>query len=82
MTQAVEPAEPTTTAVETVEAVIISGPRRGEIVRLPEDAIPELSEEEVKLFNAGLDMVEAALDRFEATVQSAIAQFSAPPKGA
>jgi hypothetical protein len=81
MVETLETAEATApTAV--VEAVIISGPRRGEIVQLAEDSIPEISEEELKLLNAGLDQVEAALGRFEATVESAIEQFSAPPKGA
>jgi hypothetical protein len=42
---------------ETIEAVIISGPRRGEIVRLAEDAIPEITEVEIRLLNAGLDQV-------------------------
>jgi hypothetical protein len=69
-------------ATELVEAVIISGPRRGEIVQLSEDAIPEVSEGDLKLLNAALDQVEAALGRLETTVESAIAQFSAPPKAA
>jgi hypothetical protein len=69
-------------AGEAEEAVIISGPRRGEIVRLPVGAIPEVSDEEIRLLNAALDQVEAALDRFETTVESAIETFSAPSKAA
>jgi hypothetical protein len=48
---------------ETIEAVIISGPRRGEIVRLSEDAIPEISDQEIKLLNDALDDIIAAIDR-------------------
>jgi hypothetical protein len=68
--------------VEPIEAVIISGPRRGEIVRLPEDAILEVSDEEIQLLNQALDLVEAALGRFESTVESAIARLSTPPEAA
>jgi hypothetical protein len=81
MVETAEAAEPVTSA-EPVEAVIISGPRRGEIIRLPADAIPELSDEEIKLVDEALDMVDAALGRFENTVESAIARFSAPPGAA
>ncbi len=48
---------------QSVEAVIISGPRRGEIVHLPEEALTELTDEELQQLNAGLDDVIAALDR-------------------
>jgi hypothetical protein len=78
MVETAEAAGPVPSA-EPVEAVIISGPRRGEIIRLPADAIPELSDEEIKLVDEALDMVDAALGRFESTVESAIARFSAPP---
>lgn len=84
MTETLKAVEPATTAERTpagepVEAVIISGPRRGEIVRLPEEAITEVSDQDVRLLNAALDQVEAALVRFEATVESAIERFSQPP---
>jgi hypothetical protein len=81
MVETAEAPGSTPAPADMIEAVIISGPRRGEIVQLPEDAIPEISEAEVKLLNAGLDQVEAALDRFEAAVETAIERFSAPPKG-
>jgi hypothetical protein len=69
-------------AGQPVEAVIISGPRRGEIVRLPEGTIPEVSDEDIRLLNAALDQVEAALDRFECTVDLAIERFRASPEAA
>ncbi len=48
---------------QTIEAVIISGARRGEIVQLKDDVIPELSEADLELLNNGLDNVIAAIDR-------------------
>ncbi len=50
--------------VEAVEAVIISGPRRGEIIRLPDEALPKSSDEEIHLLDAALDDLTAAVDRF------------------
>ena len=46
-----------------IEAVIITGPRRGEIVQLQDEALPELSDQELEQLNAGLDKVIAAIDR-------------------
>jgi hypothetical protein len=48
---------------EPIEAVIISGPRRGEIVCLPGDAVPEVTDEELRLLNNALDDLIAAIDR-------------------
>jgi hypothetical protein len=64
--------------VEPIEAVIISGPRRGEIVRLPEDAIPEVSDEDIELLNAALDQVIAAIDRLSAEVRATTAALRGP----
>src|SRR5438552_2298435 len=63
-------------AVGTVEAVIISGPRRGEIVRLPAPAVPVVSDEEMRLLNEGLDLITAAIDRLEEEVRSTTEAFS------
>ena len=49
-----------------VEAVIISGPRRGEIVQLMEDSLPELSESDLAKLNSELDDVIAAIDKLSA----------------
>ena len=65
-------------AVEPIEAVIISGPRRGEIVRLPEEAIPELSDAEIEALNQALDELIAALDRYSAEVRSTIEVWRGP----
>lgn len=55
---------------EPIEAVIISGPRRGEIVCLPEDAIPEVTDEELQLLNKALDDLIAAIDRVSDEVRA------------
>ena len=63
---------------EPIEAVIISGPRRGEIIRLLPDAIPEVTHEDLKLLNDGLDLVEAAIDRLDRDIRATIEAFRAP----
>jgi hypothetical protein len=65
MAPIVEPVQ----SVETVEAVIISGPRKGEIVRLPEETIPDVSDEDIKVLNEALDGLIAAIDRVSAEVR-------------
>lgn len=52
-----------TVMAQSVEAVIISGPRRGEIIQLVDETVPEFSEAELKQLNAGLDEVINAIDR-------------------
>ena len=57
---------------EPVEAVIISGPRRGEIVQLHDGEIEEteISDEDIQLLNNALDDLIAAIDRLSAQVRS------------
>ena len=62
---------------EPAEAVIISGPRRGEIVRLAENALPVVSDEHLHLLNRGLELIEAALDRLEGEVRATTEAFRA-----
>jgi hypothetical protein len=64
--------------VETIEAVIISGPRRGEIVKLSEDTIPAISDGEIRLLNEGLDQVLAAIDRLDVEMRATLEVFQAP----
>jgi hypothetical protein len=52
-----------TTMESAVEAVIISGPRRGEIIRLSDEAIAAVSDEDIQALNAALDRLLAAIDR-------------------
>jgi hypothetical protein len=59
----------------SVEAVIISGPRRGEIVRLPDEAISEVSDEDLQVLNAALDDLIAAIERVATEVQATVETF-------
>jgi hypothetical protein len=56
----------------SVEAVIISGPRRGEIVRLPDEAITEVSDEDLQVLNAALDDLIVAIERVATEVQATV----------
>ena len=56
----------------SVEAVIISGPRRGEIVRLPDEAITEVSDEDLQVLNAALDDLIGAIERVATEVHATV----------
>jgi hypothetical protein len=56
----------------SVEAVIISGPRRGEIVRLPDETNTEVSDEDLQALNAALDDLIAAIERVATEVQATV----------
>jgi hypothetical protein len=56
----------------SVEAVIISGPRRGEIVRLPDGTITEVSDEDLQALNAALDDLIVAIERVATEVQATV----------
>jgi hypothetical protein len=53
-----------------VEAVIISGPRRGEIVQLSDEDIAEMSSEDIQLLNEALDALLDAIDRVATEVRT------------
>lgn len=55
---------------EPVEAVIISGSRKGEIVHVPEDTPAVVSEEDIKTLNKALDDFIAAIERVSAKVRA------------
>jgi len=57
---------------ESIEAVIISGPRRGEIIRLPEATFAEISNEDIKMLNEALDGLLAALEGVSTEVRTTI----------
>ena len=59
-----------TDVAEPVEAVIISGPRRGEIVRLPETALAEVSPDYVQMLDEALDQLLAAIGRVSEEVRA------------
>jgi hypothetical protein len=54
-----------------VEAVIISGPRRGEIIQLLDEDIAEASNEDIQLLNEALDELIGAIDRVATEVRAA-----------
>ena len=62
----------------SVEAVIISGPRRGEIVQLSDVAIAEVSDVDIITLNEALDGLLVALDRVAAEVRATIEKHSYP----
>jgi hypothetical protein len=53
-----------------VEAVIISGPRRGEIIQLLDEDIAEVSNEDIQLLNEALDGLIGAIDRVATEVRA------------
>jgi len=60
---------------EPIEAVIISGPRRGEIVRLPEAAVAEISDGDIKMLNEALDSLLVAIEGVSTEVRATIEVF-------
>ena len=57
------------------EAVIISGPRRGEIVQLAGEAIAEVSDADITALNEALDGLLVALDRVVIEVHDTLEAF-------
>jgi hypothetical protein len=62
--------------VSSVEAVIISGPRRGEIVQLSDEVIAEVSDTDITALNEALDRLMVALDRVAAEVRTTLEVLS------
>jgi hypothetical protein len=57
---------------ESIEAVIISGPRRGEIIQLPDAALAEISSEDIKMLNEALDGLLTAIVGVSTEVRATI----------
>jgi len=55
-----------------MEAVIISGPRRGEIVQLSDEAIADLSDTDITALNEALDGLLVALDHVAAEMHATL----------
>jgi len=60
------------------EAVIISGPRKGEIVQLADETVVEVSDEDVVALNAALDDLLVAIDRVATEIRTTIDTLSKP----
>jgi hypothetical protein len=58
-----------------VETVIISGPRRGEIVQLADEAIAEVSDADVTVLNEALKGLLVALDCVVIEVRDTLEAF-------
>lgn len=55
---------------EPVEAVIISGSRRGEIIQLPQENLPGIGETDLHRINDALDELLSAVDRLAREVRA------------
>jgi hypothetical protein len=66
------------TMPSSVEAVIISGPRRGEIVQIADETVVEVSDEDVVALNAALDDLLVAIDRVATEMRTTIDTLSKP----
>jgi hypothetical protein len=60
----------------SVEAVIISGPRRGEIIQLSDEAIAEVSDADITVLNEALDGLLVALDHVADEVHATLEVLS------
>ena len=60
----------------SVEAVILSGPRRGEIVQLSDVAIAEVSDVDIIALHEALDGLLVAFDRVAAEVRATLEKHS------
>ena len=61
--------------MEPIEVVIISGPRKGEIVRLSEELFSQVSDEDIHVLNAALDKLIMAMDKLSEEVRVTIESF-------
>jgi hypothetical protein len=62
----------------SVEAVIISGPRRGEIVKIADETVVEVSDEDIVALNTALDDLLVAIDRVATEMRTTIDTLSKP----
>jgi hypothetical protein len=64
---------------EPIEAVIISGPRRGEIIRLPVETLAEIaSDADIKMLHEALDTLITAIERLSTEMRATSAAFREP----
>jgi hypothetical protein len=64
------------TMPSSVEAVIISGPRRGEIVQIADETVVEVSDKDLVALNAALDDLLVAIDRVATEMRTTIDTLS------
>lgn len=61
-----------TPTAETLEAVILSGPRRGEIVTFPASTPQQAGATDVEILNRALDELDQALQRVSTELRAAL----------
>jgi hypothetical protein len=62
----------------SVEAVIISGPNRGEIIHLADEAVVEVSDEDMGALNEALDALIGAIERVTTEMRTTIMALRTP----
>jgi hypothetical protein len=67
-----------TPSLEAFEAVILSGPRRGEIVTLPPEG-SQVGSGEVEAISEAMDALNAALQRVTAELRATLQALRPPP---
>jgi len=69
-----------TATAETLEAVILSGPRRGEIVTLPPGTPTAPNAEDVEALDGALDNLNRALERVSSELRAALQSLKPKPQ--
>ncbi len=67
---------------QTLEAVILSGPRRGEIVTLPADTPDQPGAKDMETLNGALDELNSALERVASELRAALQSLQPTTAGA
>ena len=68
---------------EPIEAVIISGPRRGEIIRLPVETLAEtVTDADIKMLNEALDTLVTAIERLSTEIRATSTALREPVEAA
>lgn len=57
---------------ESIEAVLLSGPRRGEMIRSPEAAVAAISDEAITRLSDALDRLLAAVEEGSTEVRATL----------
>lgn len=60
---------------ETLEAVILTGPRRGEIVEFPVHSPQQLGGGDLETLNCAVEDLDSALDRVAAELRATLVSF-------
>jgi hypothetical protein len=66
--------------IEPIEAVIISGPRRGEIIRLPAETVAEMTaaDVDIEMLNGTLDLLITAIEKLSTEIRATSTTLQKP----